>query len=231
MRWYEDDKRTTRILSELTRYERIINMPKLDLYNQIRPQIKTGDDIVWQSNSIIGKSIQWWCNSKYNHVSKVVRFTEFDIERVYIMEELGHGAVLLPLSKRIEEHDGHVWLFPLESKLNPIRRSMAAWMLMKLGTPYGYRGLIANLAGRINQDMKEMICSEYSWLGFEYGAGIERDGGFLPQYLDCTRPVQVVAQEIHKKVHAKIGENKVPRPSDWTMLQEVGMFMKEIQLL
>jgi len=206
-------------------------MPKLDLYESIRPQVKTSDDIIWQSNSFVGEAIQWWCSSKYNHVSKVVRFSEFDVERVYIMEELGHGATLLPLSKRLAEHDGHVWLFPLDSKLNPIRRSMAAWMLMKLGTPYDYRGLISNLAGRIFTDAKDMICSEYSWMAFEYGAGIERDEKFLPQYLDCTKPVQVVAQLIHKKVEDELGKGKVPRPSDWTLLQDVGMYMKEREIL
>lgn len=206
-------------------------MPKLELYESVRPTLYSGDIIIWQSETLIGGVIQWWSNSSYNHVSMVIRFTEFDVDRVYIIEELGHGAVLMPLSKRLEKHKGHAWVLPLESKLNPIRKSMSAWMMMNLGTGYDYRGLFSNILGRISEDEKRMICSEYCWLAFEYGAGIERDEKFISQYFDCASSVQVFAQDIHRKFENKFGKDKVPRPSDWSFLQELGMYKDRVQIL
>ena len=199
---------------------------KLSRYNKMRPKIKTADSLVWQTNTVIGKMMQCWGRSPYTHVSMIVRFLEYDVERVYVFEEHKHGAVLLPLSNRILAHNGHAWVFPLNPDLDTIRKSMAAWALSKQGTKFDYKGLFENIGYRISEHTRKMICSAYYWLAFEEGAGIKRDKSGVKY----TAPTNL-AQSIHRRVDEKIGKDRVPRPSDWPILQACELFIEQYKIL
>jgi len=199
---------------------------KLSLYNKMRPKIRTADSLVWQTNTVIGKMMQYLGRSPYTHVSMIVRFLEYDVERVYVFEEHKHGAVLLPLSNRIIAHNGNAWVFPLNPDLDAIRKSMAAWALSKQGTKFDYKGLLENIGYRISEHTKKMICSAYYWLAFEEGTGIKRDESSV-KYTATTN----LAQSIYRKVVEKIGKDRIPRPSDWPFLQECELFSEQYKIL
>jgi len=189
-------------------------MSNLDLYEAIRPSIKTGDMVAWHSDSLFpGRIIQWFSKSEFSHISIAVRFAEFDQDRVYIFEEVETGAVLMPLSKRLQGQNGKAWIFPLAADLLPIRSFMGAWCLSKLGTHYDYKGLLENIGGRISVDAHAMICSEYGWMAFGYG---------------CTQAH--CGLNLLRRATDKL-KGKVPRPSDWPMLQKCGIFGKEEKIL
>jgi len=136
---------------------------KLEKYNGIRESIKTGDCILWHSNSLLGKIIQLFTKSEYNHASLVIRFSEFDMDRVYILEALENGIVLLPLSNRLESHNGEAFLLPLVAELDDIelRKIMARISLQKSGINYDYKSLLLNIFGRVNTDPNKFFCSEF----------------------------------------------------------------------
>jgi len=186
----------------------------LDLYQAARPSIKTGDAIAWQSRSIVGKLIQWWCRSPLNHISIAIRFNEYDQDRVYILEELEHGAVLFPLSRRLEETDGRAWVYPLIEGLDSIRVPFASWSLSMQGTPYDYKGLAQNVLGRVSADIKAMYCSEYYWLGF-------KEGVYRSHNKDGMKLYNRAILRLH---------NLNPRPSDFPLFQKIGIFKKEIRI-
>lgn len=188
-------------------------MGKLDAYEAIRPLIRTGDDILWGPGGPIGSIISWWTGSPYCHVSKVIRFSEYDVDRVYLLEALDAGVVLTSLSSRLEGHGGNAWWFPLAGELEPARPFIASWALMLIGRKYDYAGLLGNIAGRISEDAKRVICSEYSWMGTKQG----------------IRKAHVGTAKCGEAVRRLGG--KVPRPADWPLLQECGIYGQDRRLL
>jgi hypothetical protein len=141
-----------------------------------------------------------------------MRFSEYG-DRVFILEELKDGAVLSSLSTRLSKHRGQAWHVPLASDLYPVRKGMSEWALSMVGTPYDFRGLLANIACRISPDSNRMICSEYAWIALREGIRLARVG--LVKYTDALRCL----------------DGAVPRPSDWPVLQKCGIYDKEVQLL
>jgi len=188
-------------------------MNKTPLYDVVRPSIQTGDAVLWQSPSIIGKLIQWGTDSKFNHVSIAIRFTQYDQDRVWILEELGDGAVLNPLSYRLATNGGHAWVFPLNPDLDALRVPMGAWALKVVGTPYDYVGLFENIAGRISSEAHRMICSGYWWKAFKE-AVLKVPGPYKP----------------YDSALIKL-KGDVPRPSDFPMLKDCGIFLPEKPIL
>lgn len=188
-------------------------MNSLGLYESLRPRIHTGDAVLWKSRSFIGGIIRAWSKSEYNHVSIAIRFTEFDLDRVYILEELERGAVMYPLSRRLEHHKGNAWIYPLDAPLVMAKRPMARWALYMQGTKYDYPGLFSNLLGRVSLDTRRLFCSEYYWLALEYGVNTSKYGS------DQLRRASI-------KLHGKS-----PRPSDWPLLQKAGLFGEKYQIL
>lgn len=133
----------------------------LDVYKAIRPKMQTGDLILWSSNSIIGKLIQWFTRAKENHASLVIRFTQYDRDRVYVLEALEHGIVLRALSSRLKEHNGRAWWYPVISEMDCRRRECGAIALAKVGTKYDYESLFKQAIVRVSTDAERFFCSEY----------------------------------------------------------------------
>lgn len=194
---------------------------KLDLYNSVRDNIRTGDAVLWKSKSLVGFVIQKFCKSPYNHVSMAVRFTEFDVERVYLLESLGNGPVLLPLSMRLEEHDGKAWVFPLHPDFNIVRRPMTAWALKNQGKKYDYGTLFKNAIARVSKDARRFICSEYYQMALESGAN---DMGVSPDKFKA-------AYDKLEAVYKEIPKNKAWRPSDWPLLVKTGVALDGYPIL
>lgn len=182
----------------------------LTRYFSKRDAIQTGDPIQFQSNTLIGKPIQWRTGSKYNHTAIAIRIKEFDEERVYLLEALGSGTVLNPLSARLREHRGHAWVLPLKADHGPLRRSVGQWALRHVGIRYDYFGVLKQLLCRVSSNARRLFCSEYWWMAFRDAARKTENG----------RKSLIEARKTLK--------GKAPQPAD---IPNLGLTQSEIQIL
>lgn len=133
----------------------------LDIYKAIRPKMQTGDLILWSSSSIIGWLIRKFSGSDVNHASLVIRFTEYDVNRVYVLEALEFGIVLRALSERLGGHNGQAYWLPVIDELNSRRDDVGSIALANVGKRYDYGSLFKQIACRVNMDAQKFFCSEY----------------------------------------------------------------------
>lgn len=151
----------------------------LELYEQYRDQMKTGDMIGWHGNSLIGAGIRLKTVPKgvprdsplsISHVSGVLRLKEYEglARRVFINEALEHGTVLNLLSKRLTEFKGSVWWYPLKRSWDAERKAIGERALQYIGIKYDYKSIVEQIFGSVSVDVKKLFCSEYYYfsLGF-----------------------------------------------------------------
>ena len=133
-------------------------------YSDIRPNIRTGDCILWKGDSWVSRQILRF--SAYSHVSLVVRLDKYSAmaDRVFLVEALGNGIVFRLLSERMKDYNGRVFFFGvnlLQHQRDDIRDS--SLLNVTRNVKYDYKSLFRNLAGRVNMDADKYICSEYVW--------------------------------------------------------------------
>jgi len=133
----------------------------LDHYTYRREFMKTGDFLVWKSNSMIGWLIQKFTRSNVNHVGMVIRFAQFDSVRVFTLEALEHGIVLRALSDRLRNHKGQCWWHPLHLDFQDKRFAMGMVALSLVGTKYDYGSIFKQTLGRVSAEATRLFCSEY----------------------------------------------------------------------
>ena len=130
----------------------------------VREEIKTGDCIQWQSNSILGKLIRIF-SPQINHSSLALRLDYKGLEdRRFLLEALEMGIDMNLLSMRLDDYDGKAWWYKLHSKFDSLREHIGAWALKRVGTPYDYGSLFKNMMGRVSADANKFFCSEYVYL-------------------------------------------------------------------
>jgi len=133
----------------------------LTLYNQHRQYIRTGDILLWRSSGIIGKAIQHFSKADVNHASLVIRFTEYDLDRIYQLEAVAHGIALTALSNRLANHSGECYWCGIKDIYESNRYSIGKEALSLVGTKYDYCSLFKQLLGRVSVDAQRLFCSEY----------------------------------------------------------------------
>jgi hypothetical protein len=164
--------------------------------------MKTGDCILWSSDTLLGKLIQWKSGSMYNHVSMVIRFNEYDVDRVYVIEALEHGIVLMPLSERLLKHKGTAFHFSLMNYLDNIhlRNCMAKHSLSSAGKDYDYKSLFLNIFGKVSTETSQYFCSEF-WFDMLKKASYETDIGsdeLLKIHNDLLKGMAPIPSDIPK---------------------------------
>ena len=182
----------------------------MSMYLSKRDCIQTGDVIQWQSKSTLGWLIRKRTGAEANHTAIAIRLNPFDTERVFVLEALGHGTVLNPLSARIKSHNGRAWVLPLKTVHGPLRRYMGAWALNHVGIGYDYQGIIKQLWRRVTPNEKRLFCSEYWWMAFKSAAHETEDG----------RKALLEAR--------KVLMGKAPQPGD---IKDLGLTGEAIQIL
>ena len=167
---------------------------KLKMYLTCRHLLRTGDCILWRSNSIIGWLIRKFSKGNVNHVSLVIRLDEYGnkLDRRFLLEALGSGIVLRLLSRRLMNFTGQVWWLPLKDKYNGNRDTIGEWALLKVGIPYDYHSVFKNTLGRVSAEASKLFCSEYCFMAWK-AAGIKLKGNKAP------RPTDIKALDIFKK--------------------------------
>jgi DNA-directed RNA polymerase subunit H (RpoH/RPB5) len=182
-------------------------------YLKQRPLIKTGDPIQWKSKSAIGAIIRWWTKSKYNHTAMAIRFTEYDTDRVFIIEAMEHGLQLRALSDRLESFKGEVWHLPLIGIYDPVRHEIGRSGLYAIGrgVKYDYRGCIfGNIKDRASKDYSKLFCSEFWYMCIE-SVSVNRD---------ALRPV-IARANVYLN-------NEAPTPAD---IPNLGLTKNEVKIL
>lgn len=151
-------------------------------YKDLRSNIKTGDCILWQGESLLSRVIRYF--SEYSHASLVIRLNEYEglKDRVFLVEALSYGLKLKLLSERIRDYDGKVFHFEVPLEIDE-RDRIRAFSLIKCaeGIPYDYHSLFWNALGRVNMDAKRYFCSEFVWAAW-------RAVGFVGQVGTAPRP-------------------------------------------
>lgn len=130
------------------------------LYRSWRRHIWTGDLLEWDSETILGSGIQWFTGKDVNHTSQVIRYTNFDKERVYNLEALQPGVYPNLLSHRLENFRGRVYWLQLNPEFDQYRPAIAREGMKYVGRKYDYRSLFQQAFSRVSADADAFFCSE-----------------------------------------------------------------------
>ena len=116
--------------------------PPVQQYDAIRNSIKNGDVLMYRGNSLESRIIMLATRSKYSHAGIAVWWNQ----RLMVMEAIGKGVVVRPLSQSVNHYHGDVELFtskediPEEERHQMIRfaqeelgKDYATWKAVKLG--------------------------------------------------------------------------------------------------
>lgn len=181
---------------ELTSRELVINQPgssNLAVYKSLARFMKTGDLLLWRSNSLLGAAIRFFSHGSVNHASGIICFPDYDggYNRRWTTEALEHGTVLNYLSKRLEEYDGSVWWYPLKDEWELKRNEIGRRALEMIGVGYDFGSLFKNAVAKVSADARRLFCSEYYFLslGFEGKAPTPAD---LPELGIYKQEVQIL---------------------------------------
>jgi len=159
--------------------------------------MQNGDVIAFQGNAPGAKAIRVGTRSKYSHVGLVVRVIEVDVDRVFILESVTSGGVmLLPLSRKLRRYKGKAWWFPLKIENDSkkfsdtaveegVRTTIYKWAMGELGKEYDFKmikSIVKSLflkAKAPQENDEEYICSELVARAF-------KEVGILPRRLTTS---------------------------------------------
>lgn len=139
----------------------------LTVYKSLRPQMKTGDALLWKGNTTIGTIIRWF-SKDFDHASIIYNEFRNEEERRFILEAVNKGIVLEMISKRLQEYDGEVYWLQIEDKYKPWRTELGSFALGQVGKDYDFESVIKNIFGRVSINMKKLFCSEYLYLAWRW---------------------------------------------------------------
>jgi len=130
------------------------------VYEEVRDQINTGDLLLWHTYCLESQIIELKNNTsiKCSHSSVTLRLEGLRTDWLFDYGSLENGFEPHLLSKRLADHDGRVYWFPLKdsSKIADIEEQIRKYD----GTPYGWKDLVAMAFYSPDKEPSEMICSE-----------------------------------------------------------------------
>ena len=153
----------------------------LKAYLSHRSRMQTGDLLLWQSNTMLGRLIRNFSRAEVNHAGLVIRFQQYDQDRVYTLEALTAGIVLRALSERLSNHNGKAWWYPLKEGHNEARKEIGRIALSYVGVEYDYGSLFRQALARVSVDASRLFCSEYVQLAWQIGGVIPADTAIAKQ--------------------------------------------------
>lgn len=148
-------------------------------YKAIRPQLKTGDLVLFSGTAPVSRLIQLFTAGPWSHVGLIVRLREFN-DAVMLWESTTltdvpdvrrgrpvRGVQLVPLSQRLASYDGEVAVRQLQKPLTFGQRDRLATLRHRLSRrPYEQRELellrsaIDHLGTPNREDLSSVFCSE-----------------------------------------------------------------------
>ena len=164
-------------------------MRDLSQYDNLRPLIKTGDLVEFESNGVIGRSIMAVTRKNVSHSALVVRLPYNNSPRRYIIEAIKTGVEFQLLSTVLQHYNGRVIWYGLKKEYDCNRDGIGEWAFAELSQHkhYDFGGVVAQLWGRVSLDSRKYFCSEiidaaYQAVGIIQPdpKGARRPGDFVP---------------------------------------------------
>jgi hypothetical protein len=102
-------------------------------YKDVRSEIKNGDILMYKGRKLLAKIIRLFTHSEYSHAGIAVWWNK----RLMVLEAVGKGVVVTPLSRNICHYKGDVELFTYDGKIpESKRRDMVITAQKELGKSY-----------------------------------------------------------------------------------------------
>lgn len=102
-------------------------------YSTIRLQIKDGDVLLYEGFTLPSRVIRWATRSRYSHAGVAVWWND----RLMVLEAVGHGVSVTPLSANLRHYRGHVQWFTTQKPISQAkRREMIQFAQQELGKRY-----------------------------------------------------------------------------------------------
>ncbi len=102
-------------------------------YEADRRRIKNGDVLMYRGRSLESRIIQWATRSRYSHAGLAVWWND----RLMVMEAVGRGVIVTPLSKNVMSYSGYVeWFTSTEEIPADQRLRMVEFAQQELGKEY-----------------------------------------------------------------------------------------------
>ena len=140
--------------------------PQFKVYYSWRPYLWTGDLLEWQSNTVLGCIIRMFTGKDVNHTGLVIRYMNFDTERVYTLEALAKGFYPNLLSKRLARYKGRLYWLQLLPSLDEYRPVIAREAMKYIGTGYDFSSLIKQVLVKVKVSPEFLFCSEGAYISY-----------------------------------------------------------------
>lgn len=157
-------------------------------YTYIRDNIKDADILLYEGCGIFSKIICFFTKSKKSHAGIAVWWNW----RLMVLEAVGKGVILTPLSKNIDHYKGNVHLFTSKKPIPQYKRlKMVEYAQQELGKKYSKWKLVVfgyKLLFGKDRDKKDkfrrtnsLVCSHYVAQIYNY-AGIDLAEGISDSF-------------------------------------------------
>jgi len=112
---------------------------KTAVYGECRSKIRDGDVLLYEGTNFYSWVIRTATRSRYSHAGIATWWND----RLMVMEAVGRGVVVSPLSANISHYRGHVHWYSCVRRLGPQkRRRMIIYAQSELGKEYALRRAI-----------------------------------------------------------------------------------------
>ncbi|NIM16677.1 MAG: hypothetical protein GTO45_39770 [Candidatus Aminicenantes bacterium] len=143
-------------------------------YKDVRDDIKNGDILMYKGRKLFSKIIRLFTHSEYSHAGIAVWWNQ----RLMVLEAVGKGVVVTPLSRNICHYKGDVELFTYDGEISDDkRRVMVITAQKELGKSYAKWKLIwfgIKLFLKLKMDVPDksspisrFFCSQYVSMIYE----------------------------------------------------------------
>ena len=102
-------------------------------YRDSRPQILNGDVLLFEGKNLASRLIRWATRSRYSHAGIAVWWND----RLMVMEAVGKGVSISPLSRNVRHYHGHVHWYTAKHPIPENKRiAMVRFAQEELGKEY-----------------------------------------------------------------------------------------------
>ncbi len=137
-------------------------------YDVQRRNIRNGDVLMYRGRSLESRIIRWATRSKYSHAGLAAWWNE----RLMVMEAVGKGVIVTPLSKNVACYHGSVeWFTSVEEISDDERLRMIRFAQLELGKEYArWRAIFLGIRLLFQRDVEKrdalrrevrLFCSHY----------------------------------------------------------------------
>jgi hypothetical protein len=141
--------------------------PSLE-YADNRSSIRNGDVLMYRGRTMESRIIQWATHSRYSHAGLAVWWNN----RLMVMEAVGKGVIVTPLSNNVSSYRGDVeWFTSVEEIPEDQRMVMVDFAQQELGKEYAlWRAVLLGVRLLFKHDLRtrdhlrregRLFCSHY----------------------------------------------------------------------